>query len=199
MDTSDDVPRRVTGFMRTADQWLLAFAVTSFWTLASSVQQGSIVHAVELHLKALHLTLSKDLAATVAFSHRIDDLLAASKALAPGLLEKFNLRRDVIEVLRKDWRLEALPADLQEQFLWHQPLYVTAVLGADAKYLGTPLKAIKSKTIAWGGMQPEPYWIPFFTEIRRFIGYSPEHMGRLIEYARVPQHVAEYARELSGG
>ena len=83
-----------------------------------------------------------------------------------------------------------------KHFLHHQELYIVAKLLPDLKYLGAPLKIIKGG-YSLSHAHPNPYWIDFIKEIRRYLDCSRLDIIKYhIEKDLLPPQAAHFLRGL---
>jgi hypothetical protein len=185
-----------TGFVSLADEFLVAYSVPP---LLVPVKLFEIGHALELYLKACHISRSGDVDAAMRLGHRIPELWRACKSLDSAFMPNHRLRDDILAapIFQANPQHGLATADYLE-FLEHQELYLVARLLPDLKYLGTRLRTIKGQT-GFGFVYPNDSWIPFFAELRRFLKYPDGKQLDMIEHhlesGKLP---AQSVRFLSG-
>jgi len=81
----------------------------------------------------------------------------------------------------------------------NQELYVIAKLLPDLKYLGAPIKSVKS-AYSLGYIHPNPYWINFLKEIRDYVGHPQKNKQDIIAHHLqeddLPQQSIQYLKAL---
>jgi hypothetical protein len=155
-------------FAGTGDQFLIVYAQAATATPAASL--FTVGHAAELYLKAVATKLDPSTDAG-RYGHRINDLL--DRAYSVGLLADFQVSDSVRDRIMRAWPhpIEMLDDPDFQHYVANQELYWIAYFLADSKYLGA---GVRHAPESFGVMTlaRNPYWLPFFKELRTFLGWS---------------------------
>ena len=167
-------------FAYQGDECLINFACATPYT--PSVNIFIIGHALELYLKAVYAKKFVDINVAIKFGHKIKDLWDKCKQKDPLFLPNYEIRSNIYS---KDFfdsnSLSTLAKDDQMHFLKNRNLYIIAKHLKDLKYFGLPWKPARSKGVAIGSIQCDPYWISLFSEIRKYLKYPQPGKADLIE------------------
>lgn len=155
-------------FASTGDQFLIMYAQSA--TVTPSASLFTVGHAAELYLKAVSTKLDPNFNA-VKYGHHVDRLLQV--AHNTGLLADFQVSESVRDRIMMKWPhpIEMLGDTDYQQYVACQELYWVAYFLADSKYLGV---GFRSAPESYGvtTLARNPFWIPFFKELRTFLGWS---------------------------
>lgn len=160
-------------FAMTADDFLIGYA--QLIHPAPPVQLFCVGHAAELYLKAARLKLDTNIDIT-KMSHRVGDMISGLQAREPSLLTAYALR----EAVYKKFIGRLVPmAEISDpdykHYIRHQELYFVSRYLADIKYMGTAHKVMPI-TFSIMVAPCNPYWLPFFRELRCFLGWPIQGM-----------------------
>lgn len=156
-------------FAIAGDQFLAAYAQLSANTPTSTL--FNVGHAAELYLKAVAAWKNPTDDIGRKFGHNVEKLLTAAHDEA--LVASYQVD---IEVRDRIMCAYPHPIEMMEDpdsrtYTANQELYWVAYYLADVKYLGTGLRAAPNE-FGVMVMGRNPYWVDFFLELRRFLGWS---------------------------
>ena len=156
-------------FAQLADDFLIAYAEQS--GAATPALLFTVGHSVELYLKStlLHAHPSTDV---TTHGHGVGSMLKKVQVWNPSLLDTYKLLPSVPGKFMGSPLLPlAATADPEyEHYIRHQELYWVAEYLADIKYLGSAHKKLPG-TFAVMTCARNPYWVPFFKELRAYLGW----------------------------
>ncbi len=178
------------------DEWLVGYACTP--PGVPSVLIFSVGHALELYLKAAHAKLFGDFDEALGFGHRVKDLWDACKKGDCAFLPNHEIRDAIFSLDFLDQQVfKTLSRDDQLHFIKYQSLYIIAKHLQDLKYLGLPWKTRKKRgTTGMAWVQPDPYWITLFRDLRGYLGYPPhgkaDFIKQQMDLGMIPPTAASY-------
>ena len=155
----------------TADDFLIGYA--QLVHAVPPVQLFCVGHAAELYLKAAHLKLNANINVT-KMSHRVGDMISALQAREPSVLTAYALREAVYnKFIGRLVPMTEIGDPDYEHYIQHQELYFVSQYLADIKYMGTAHKVMPT-TFSIMVAPCNPYWLPFFKELRCFLGWPAQ-------------------------
>lgn len=152
------------------DQFLLIYSQVSSNTPAATL--FTIGHAAELYLKAVALHLAPTKAAK-SYGHGLSGLLDLMHA--NGLLLSYTVKESIRDTImnRCPHPIETMSDPDFLEYTINQELYWVAYYLSDIKYLGS--EHIRApETFGVTVMSRNPYWIPFFKELRQFLDWPTQ-------------------------
>ena len=178
-------------FVIVADEFLATYLMSPPGPVVALFLVG---HAAELYLKAALTKASNDIDRAVGLGHNIAELLQVCSEEDADFPERYCLKQHILDVVRRT-RGIGTSAHLQdedrEHFLRNQELYMIACSLADLKYLGTPMRRPLS---VLGVMVPNSYWIDFFRDIRRYLGYPGSSDVDYVRFVLENKQITDDAR-----
>lgn len=180
------------------DQFLVLYSQVASNTPAATL--FNVGHAAELYLKAVAIRTNPT-ARPSSFNHGVASLLRMVQS--QGLLTNYQMNDQFRD---RFMGVCPHPIELMQDadycsYIANQELYWVAYYLADLKYLGTEHKRapdIFGLTV----MCCNPYWIPFFSELRGHLGWPQQ--GRYfdfiemhMEHGQVGTHAAYFLSKLS--
>jgi hypothetical protein len=160
-------------FTMLGDQFIVAYSRLDAQTVP--VTLFTVGHAVELYLKATILKIDPDFD-ILSLGHRIDKMILKVNELEPTLLNSYKLKEDVYVKF-----MNGVPVTIEqsadpsyEHYVINQELYWVSKYLLDLKYLGTIHKSMP-QTFSIFIRACNPYWLNFFIELRKFLGWPTEN------------------------
>lgn len=118
----------------------------------------------------------------------------------PEFMPNYEIRESVYNkniLVAND--IKSLDKADQLHYIHNQEFYVIVKYLPDLKYLGAPLKSIKD-AYALGYVHPNPYWVSFLRDLRKYIGYPMKNetdlITRYIQEDNLPKYSSEYLKGL---
>jgi len=184
-------------FLSPADEWYVTYAVVP--SDCASVVAFSMGHTVELYLKAV---VAKRTGKTVdeirmEYRHKIKKLWDECK-IDQNFMPNHEIEDSVFDadLFRRGFEKKLSKHDFKS-YSKHPELYLIAKCLSDLKYFWTHLKSIESGMTYY---HPNPYWIEFIRELRRYLGHpSPGRMDFVkhkIDEGNLPFHAVQYLQGL---
>ncbi len=189
-------------FLEPADEWFVTYAMIPLVPGFLNVTMFSIGHTVELCLKGV---VMKQTGASVGeiikkYGHDIEKLWRKCKS-DQDFMPDYEIRDSVLKanLLERGFEKELIKSSKSdfESYSKHQELYFLASRYLpDLKYGAVAKRGVYPMTY----YHPNPYWIGFVKELRRYLEYpSPgrqDFIRFMIDEGNLPLRVAQYLEEL---
>jgi hypothetical protein len=189
-------------FLHTADEWFVAYALIPVGVSLPSVTMFSVGHTVELYLKAVYARHIGSVDDAIGYGHNIKGLWDACKTHDRNFMPDYEIRDEVYEVytLERGERFEErFSEDDWESYRKLPELYLVAKYLPDLRYFWSPFRSIEGE-YAMSSMHPNPSWIEFFRELRRYLGHpSPGELDFIrhqIDAGSLPDSARRYLERL---
>ncbi len=191
-------------FLEPADEWFVVYAMIRLIPLLQSVTMFCIGHTVELCLKGV---VAKETGKSVdeiieKYGHDIKKLWRKCKS-DQNFMPDYEIRDSVLkaDLLEHGFeeRLEKSSKSDFESYCKHRELYYLASRCLpDLKYGAVAKKGVYGMS----RLQPNPYWIGFMKELRRYVGYplpgGLDFIKYVIDKGKLPPRAAQYLEGLYG-
>lgn len=184
-------------FAYEGDEWLVAYACIPGGTIGPVL--FTVGHAVELYMKAVHVKLFGDVTAAIDLRHNIKRLWDACKGHDSGFMSAYEIRDSIYSRDFLDRKISSkFTPDDEMHFGSNQSLYIIFKHLQDLKYFHLPWKKGKVGPMVY--MHPDPFWISFFKDLRKYLDYPPkgkaDRIAQILEHEVLPIGAAQYLRQL---
>ncbi len=169
-------------FINLADQFLVEYSLPGA-IMGQTIKLFLMGHAIELYLKAAYI---KNFNPKTITGHDLAKVFKECKNADPLFMPEYDLKE---AVLNPNYSIdEDSPFNEDDRhYLDNQDFYTLAKWGGHLKYFGTPIPQFSSTKPLQGSqviatMFPNPYWIGFIKELRKYLDHPQEGCIDYIKY-----------------